>query len=260
MGRFTTTDPRATDYAFQSPYAYAVDNPVGLRDILGMGVEDIIIMGVDGSSFNWTPGAEYNGTDKFIAQAVEALNTLTSNPNTAHFVFIGKRATGVRFEGNAILDYAKGGKLDSKNIFIKHAKFNPQHPGSNQHIKGTVYWDPSRGIKNEGFNGRKETGAFPSMGVLLHEMGHAALFHKFGGEDWQDRAHIFKDEERMVIEKLEAPAMQSLGFGYRSGPFNHNVYDSRSDMLKQFPTLAKGRPLDANYYVPSLTPTKLKER
>ena len=40
VGRFTTTDPRATDYAFQSPYAYAVDNPVGLRDILGMGVTD----------------------------------------------------------------------------------------------------------------------------------------------------------------------------------------------------------------------------
>ncbi len=39
IGRFTSVDPLASDYAFQSPYAYATNNPVLLRDILGMGVE-----------------------------------------------------------------------------------------------------------------------------------------------------------------------------------------------------------------------------
>ena len=38
-GRFTSVDPLAEDYSFQSPYAYATNNPVLLRDILGMGVE-----------------------------------------------------------------------------------------------------------------------------------------------------------------------------------------------------------------------------
>ena len=45
IGRFTSVDPLASDYAFQSPYAYATNNPVLLRDIMGMGVEDIIITG-----------------------------------------------------------------------------------------------------------------------------------------------------------------------------------------------------------------------
>ncbi len=40
IGRFTSVDPLASDYSFQSPYAYATNNPVLLRDILGMGVEN----------------------------------------------------------------------------------------------------------------------------------------------------------------------------------------------------------------------------
>ncbi len=39
IGRFTSVDPLASDYSFQSPYAYATNNPVLLRDIMGMGVE-----------------------------------------------------------------------------------------------------------------------------------------------------------------------------------------------------------------------------
>ncbi len=39
IGRFTSIDPLASDYSFQSPYAYATNNPVLLMDILGMGVE-----------------------------------------------------------------------------------------------------------------------------------------------------------------------------------------------------------------------------
>ncbi len=43
IGRFTSVDPLASDYSFQSPYAYATNNPVLLRDILGMGVESTIV-------------------------------------------------------------------------------------------------------------------------------------------------------------------------------------------------------------------------
>jgi len=40
IGRFTGGDPLAEKYSFQSPYAYATNNPVLLRDILGLGVEN----------------------------------------------------------------------------------------------------------------------------------------------------------------------------------------------------------------------------
>ncbi|WP_461587605.1 RHS repeat domain-containing protein, partial [Winogradskyella sp.] len=43
--RFVTVDPLAEDYNFQTPYAYAANDPVRFIDKLGMGPEDIIVLG-----------------------------------------------------------------------------------------------------------------------------------------------------------------------------------------------------------------------
>ena len=40
LGRFTTIDPWAERYNFQSPYLYAYNNPVRYTDFLGLGAED----------------------------------------------------------------------------------------------------------------------------------------------------------------------------------------------------------------------------
>ena len=40
IARFTSIDPLADDYHFQSGYAYAVNNLILFRDILGLGVEN----------------------------------------------------------------------------------------------------------------------------------------------------------------------------------------------------------------------------
>ena len=40
LGRFTTIDPLAEKYNFQSPYLYAYNNPIRYTDYLGMGAED----------------------------------------------------------------------------------------------------------------------------------------------------------------------------------------------------------------------------
>jgi uncharacterized protein RhaS with RHS repeats len=37
IGRFTTIDPLAENYIFQSPYCYAANNPIMFKDIMGMG-------------------------------------------------------------------------------------------------------------------------------------------------------------------------------------------------------------------------------
>ena len=78
-------------------------------------------------------------------------------------------------------------------------------------------------ISEESIDITKQSGAFPSMGVLVHEMGHAALYNEFRGADWQDRQNVFVNEEQMIIDRLEKSAMQSLGFGYRTG---HNTFSS----------------------------------
>lgn len=150
----------AEKYGAWSPYVYTMDNPLKYTDPTGMWIDDIIIEGSDGNSLNWTPGSSYNG-DEFISQAVIALNALSKDPNTANFSFHGKKGTGVNFEGNAVLDYAKGGSKDNKDVVIKNASLNPNGKDQNEHIQGTVYRNPSLGIKEEGFNGATGSGEYP---------------------------------------------------------------------------------------------------
>ena len=148
---FLSVDPMADKYPRWNPYHYVHNNPVRLVDPDGMEADDIIIRGSNGKTFYWTLGAKYKG-DKFIEHTVTALNALSDDPKTANFSFKGRKSTGIDFKGNAVLDYAAGGSKDEKNVFIEHADNNPMDPGENQHIKGTVYWDPSRGVVEEGLN------------------------------------------------------------------------------------------------------------
>ena len=256
VGRFLSVDPLAGKYPGWSSYNYTMNNPMNMVDPDGMEATDIIIRGSDGETYNWTAGSKYDGKDKFIQRAVAALSVLSSNSNTANFSFKGKSGSGIDFTGNAILDYASGGIKDSKDVIIETAENNPARPGENQHIQGIVYWDSYSGIAEEGFNGANGGGAFPPMGTLLHEMGHAALFNEFGGEDWRARQGQFGNEEKMIIDHLEKPAMQSLGFGFRS---EHNTSNNLGEMINSLKSQISNRmPVKGSYKIPSSYSTKLK--
>jgi len=43
LARFQSIDPLAEDYSFQSPYVYALNNPVRYTDYMGMGPEDEVL-------------------------------------------------------------------------------------------------------------------------------------------------------------------------------------------------------------------------
>ena len=55
IGRWAGVDPLAEKYSFQNPYAYATDNPILFRDIMGLGVDTIRMFDKNGTqlaSFN----------------------------------------------------------------------------------------------------------------------------------------------------------------------------------------------------------------
>ena len=192
---------------------------IPIRNIDPQG-DTVRIGGAEGS-FDWTPGATYDGNDNFIAQSVSALNALTADQSTASFTFYTKDRTAV--QGNAILDYVGEGSLASSLITIKEGA-----AGNSRHEGGTVYWMPTEGIQME--NSTKGLmGSVPPMAILLHEMGHGWLEHTFGGD--AQLSSMFVDEERMIIENLESKASLSLGFGRRDD--HYNVYDNRNEALNE---------------------------
>jgi hypothetical protein len=216
IARFLSVDPRADKYYGWSPYNYVLGNPIRNTDPRG----DTVRIGGTNGSFDWTPGAAYNGDDMFISQSVAALNALTVNPSTASFTFYTRDRVAVK--GNAILDYVGDGSLASKLIAIKEGK-----PGDSHHASGTVYWMPTEAIQMENFT-TGLLGSIPPMAILLHEMGHGWLEHTFGDAQLSS---MFSNEEQMIIDRLESKASISLGFGRRDNHFN--VRNSREDALNQ---------------------------
>ena len=68
LGRFMNVDPRAEEYNFQSPYAFANNNPVLFVDINGEGVD-------------WLPKVNEDGSVSYIAEGGDSAETLQKQYN-----------------------------------------------------------------------------------------------------------------------------------------------------------------------------------
>ncbi len=139
VGRFTSVDPLAEKYSFQSPYAYATNNPVLFRDILGMGVETIIV-----GEQEWKPGEKYNGEDEFGKQVFSTLETMNSTEagsevlnelvaSDNNYVFlnesVGVDGAAAKFHPNDVGVLSMGGLIYAKDsesslITISHELFH----------------------------------------------------------------------------------------------------------------------------------------
>ncbi len=79
IGRFTGVDPIAEKYSFQSIYAYATNNPVLLRDILGLGVETTIVERSDDGTYIVKGWKDDGKTDVVLEDGTKVGESLTTH-------------------------------------------------------------------------------------------------------------------------------------------------------------------------------------
>ncbi len=90
IGRFINIDPLAEKYNFQSPYAFATNNPVRLVDVDGLGVNEN----------EWKPIVLDDGSLSYFAEKGDSANTLAKQYNISQKV--AEQLTGTK--GNELIE------------------------------------------------------------------------------------------------------------------------------------------------------------
>ncbi|MBK6476730.1 MAG: hypothetical protein IPF93_00225 [Saprospiraceae bacterium] len=76
VGRFSSVDRFTDKYSFMTPYQYGANNPINFIDVNG---DSIRISTGENGFVNYYPGQKYTGSDEFVRNISEALNTLYSS-------------------------------------------------------------------------------------------------------------------------------------------------------------------------------------
>jgi RHS repeat-associated protein len=123
---FLSMDPMASKYPSLTPYAYVANNPIKLVDPNG---EEIWITGADGSKTLYTQGMKYEGGDKFVGKAVNALNKLN----------------GTKFGGKVIGMLAESKTNNVDIISATKSEWNStisrDESGNKTGMNGTLSWN-----------------------------------------------------------------------------------------------------------------------
>jgi len=222
-GRFTSVDPLAEKYYSWSPYAYVANNPLKYIDPTGMYFW-IYYKDDDGKEqkYNFDPNVEYTGNNSFIKSVYEGYNYLKEQGvNMELFdTFIGNEKVSIDIK---LGDPKFSGNRDYESI-------DPNFPSlsrDGEQSVGTVYWNPSIGLKYK--NDQKEKGALPPSMVLLHEVGHGFEVSKEGGRSILWDLNVYAGEwtnaaERNNIYNNEHPAAEVLGIPLRSSHVGGKQY------------------------------------
>ena len=192
VGRFTSIDRFVQDFSFQTPFAYAANDPIKFIDVNG---DSVRVNGNNGESTFYFPGATYDGDSEYISMVFDALNYLVENGAD-----VCDQICGTSY-ADGIVDIKDNTRKDNplKSNGHRQSYFNPR--------TSTLIWDSEMG--SQFFNGSGITIRSPEE-VLNHEMGHAASFllneeeHNKRGD--KPNAQYGDEEEKRVITQIENPS------------------------------------------------------
>jgi len=245
VGRWGVIDNLSENYASASPFCYAANSPIVLKDPDGNQIE-----------IYWTEvrkdnnGKEYTYYGTYVYGSNEKAPSNAGVQNTIKALdYIVKNGLGV-IEGTSInlVDEL----IKSKDVVGVQTTEKLGESRSSLDNYGFITFNPLEGLVTK--NGKQN----PSIG-LLHELGHAwgALFDKANQKTRQrtpDYEGYDNAEEKFVITKIENPAAKKMKQGTRDG---HGL-DAGAPYLTTGPTSTT--PAITPKAKPIITPKKQPKR
>jgi RHS repeat-associated protein len=231
-----SVDPMADKYPSVSPYMYCAGNPIMFIDPDG---RTIVITGEDGASTKYIPGMEYNGNDKFTANAITSLNELYGGKSDQGFLVVNElHKSKNEFNIESAKSENNFTPSDVKRAYAGQIKDDPNlsklFSSNNSGVKdilyggsgGTIRWD----MNGTGVVSEKGLESNPTAN-LSHELSHAfdANFGQMNDRvengmprsEWQAcyRANVIRNELGMQYQRIYGgnvdPSGNYVGGGIR---------------------------------------------
>ena len=195
-GRFTTPDPLAEKYPWESPYAHCAGNPVKFIDPTGMDYTPIIDHNNKTITFRAAFYCYTSTNDETINEAID-----TWNNNTGHFLYETK--SGIEY--TVVFDLIKGSEITDSEVASNVISYLPDD--DNHFVSRLTQNDmivSPQGV-SDGFTIAIKKSLVNNSGVLSHEIGHnmglshanSGLMHsEAGGEG------IIKDNVKTLLMNI----------------------------------------------------------
>ena len=160
LGRWLSPDILKEKYPNETPYLFALDNPIFLSDLDG---KVVVVFDEKGNKVATIskagvvvePGQEKNA---FLNAYMQAKSYIQKNNNSDIYT---------KIENSRKVLMLKPLQAAPKDQRVKGSQFDPHKDSKNPDAVGTVYWDPESGEQDN--NSREKSSP---AGVLTHEFVH----------------------------------------------------------------------------------------
>lgn len=235
LGRFHCVDPLATDYYFQSPYAYAANNPIRFIDIFGLSAGDFYdkelnYIGTDGIADN----KKYVVTNSYDVQKI-----ISNNQNNVN--------TGVSDLNAAPVKLASDKAINAmESAYIASNSPSGGDPTGGFHEEGGTYGTDGQGNP-------KVVPAKPGMGNTEMQSGDKATIKTFNAANPSDVTSDYVIEGAYHVHPGGTKEVSMPGGGrgiasFRQPPSSSDLTNARNRATRGA-SFTNGRTVTGNNYV-----------